>query len=61
MIRDPQAALYDIDEVAAILKVSGKTVRRMIQRGALPAHRFGRLLRVSPDDLGRYIAARREA
>ena len=53
--------LYDIDEVAAILKVSSKTVRREIDRGSLPAHRFGRLLRVSSDDLRRYIAARREA
>ena len=61
MAKHHDEPLYDIDEVAKILKVSSKTVRREIERCALPAHRFGRLLRVSQDDLRRYIAARREA
>lgn len=54
-----EETLHDVEDVARILKCSNKTVRRLIERGDLPAHRFGRLLRVSPDDLRRYIASHR--
>jgi excisionase family DNA binding protein len=33
--------------VAPRLDVSAKTVRRMIERGDLPTHRIGKLLRIS--------------
>lgn len=47
------------DEAAEVLGVSLKTVRRRIETGALPAVRDGRLIRVHPNDLERYITARR--
>jgi len=52
---DPQS-LLSVDAVASILSVSSKTVRRMIERGALRTCRVGRLLRVKRADLAHYIA-----
>ena len=49
--------LLSVDDVAAILAVSSKTVRRMIDRGALSACRVGRLVRIERADLERYIAS----
>jgi excisionase family DNA binding protein len=40
-----------VAECAALLAVDHKTVRRLIERGELPALRVGRALRISPDDL----------
>ena len=51
--------LLTIKNVAAFLQVSEKTVLRRIAAGDLPSVREGRLLRVRPIDLDRYIAARR--
>jgi excisionase family DNA binding protein len=53
------ARLHDVAGVASRLGVSEKTVRRMIDRAELPAHRIGRLLRVSEEDLADYLAKRR--
>lgn len=47
----PAGQLHDVTAVAARLDVSVKTVRRMIERGALPAYRIGKLLRISEADL----------
>jgi excisionase family DNA binding protein len=44
-----------IDQVAEGLGLSTRTVRRLIARGELVACRFGRSVRVHPDDLARYI------
>jgi excisionase family DNA binding protein len=52
--------LLDVSAVARRLGVSTKTVRRLIERGALPVHRIGRLLRVSEVDLQSYIGEKRE-
>jgi excisionase family DNA binding protein len=52
--------LYAIPEVAAILKVSPKTVRRWIERGELAVHRLGRQIRISEPDLAAFVKARRE-
>jgi excisionase family DNA binding protein len=49
--------LLSVDDVAAVLSVSSKTVRRMIGLGALPTCRVGRLVRVQRMDLERYIAS----
>jgi excisionase family DNA binding protein len=38
-----------------------RQVRRLIASGALPVHRLGRAVRVSEDDLVRFLAARRRA
>jgi excisionase family DNA binding protein len=37
-----------------------KTIRRLIDRGELRQHRFGRAIRVSEDDLAVFIKTRRE-
>jgi excisionase family DNA binding protein len=49
--------LLSVDDASAILSVSSKTVRRMIDRGELPTCRLGRLVRVRRSDLERYIAS----
>lgn len=54
-----KAPLLDLDAVAKRLGVSIKTVRRIIDRGELPVHRVGRLLRISEADLAEYVVARR--
>jgi excisionase family DNA binding protein len=44
---EPGERFLSVAEVAKRLDVSTKTVRRMIDRGDLPAHRVGKLVRVS--------------
>lgn len=56
-IAPPLPQLLSIDDVSAILAVSSKTVRRMIDRGALSACRVGRLMRIDRAVLERYIAS----
>jgi excisionase family DNA binding protein len=51
--------LHDAGAVARRLDVSVRTVRRLIAAGELPVHRIGRAVRVSADDLARFLAARR--
>ena len=47
--------MLTIDDIAAKLQLSNKTVRRLIARKKLAAHRIGGQLRVSPDDLLAFI------
>jgi excisionase family DNA binding protein len=49
-----------IAEVAALLQVSTRTIRRKIEADELPAHRLGRIWRVSRVDLGMFMARRRQ-
>jgi excisionase family DNA binding protein len=51
--------LHLIDEVAAILGLSARTVRRLIARRELTPCRVGRSVRVHPDDLAAYIDRQR--
>ena len=51
--------LLTLQESALILKTSMKTLRRRIDAGQLPVIRDGRIVRVHPRDLERYISARR--
>ena len=51
--------MLNIAQVATILAVSTKTVRRLIERGQLHFHRIGGSVRVSPEDLRAYINAAR--
>lgn len=53
-------SLMSVDDVAAHLLVSSKTIRRWIGAGLLPAHRLGRQIRIAEDDVRRFIAQRRE-
>ncbi len=55
----PGPRLFSVAEVAGRLGVSVKTVRRMLDRGDLPGHRIGRLLRVGESDLEAYLAGAR--
>ena len=52
---------FTIEQVAERLDVSPRTVRRWITAGALPVHRFGRLVRVSETDLAAFLALNRDA
>jgi excisionase family DNA binding protein len=53
--------LHKVATVARRLACSVRQVRRLIASGALPVHRLGRAVRVSEDDLVRFLAARRRA
>jgi excisionase family DNA binding protein len=55
----PVPQLLRLDEVADTLGVSLKTVRRRVDAGELVVIRDGRVVRVHPNDLERYVAARR--
>jgi excisionase family DNA binding protein len=55
----PLTRLRTIDEAAELLNVSPRTVRRLIESGALPVHRLGRLVRIADQDLGAFLAASR--
>jgi excisionase family DNA binding protein len=46
-------------DVAAQLRVSERTVRRLIATGALRVRRVGRAVRISPADLEAYLRRRR--
>jgi excisionase family DNA binding protein len=55
----PLTRLRTIDETAALLNLSPRSVRRLIESGALPVHRFGRLVRIADPDLAAFLAASR--
>jgi excisionase family DNA binding protein len=55
----PVTRLRTIDEAADLLNVSPRTVRRLIESGALRVHRFGRLVRIADGDLAAFLAASR--
>ena len=52
-------ALLTVQHLATRLGVSDKTVRRLIASGSLSAHRIGRGVRISEDDLEIFLATRR--
>lgn len=56
---DTIGTLLTVKEVAALLKLSTRSVRRRIAEKVLPCIRIGRSIRVSKQDLDRYIAANR--
>ena len=47
--------MLSVDDTAQNLNVSTKTVRRLIARGELPAHRVGSCLRISDEALLSYL------
>ena len=51
--------LLSLQEACAVLGCSMKTLRRRIADGAIAVIRDGRLIRIHPDDLERYIQQRR--
>lgn len=52
-------SFHSVRAVADRLDVSIKSVRRWIDRGDLPVHRFGRQLRISEADLQEFIQRHR--
>ena len=55
-----EQALLTIREVARLLRVSQKTVRRRMVDEGLPSIRVGRLIRFEPGDVSRWLSARKE-
>ena len=51
--------LRTIDETAEIFNTSTRTIRRLINSGELPAHRIGRCVRISDQDIAVFLAANR--
>jgi excisionase family DNA binding protein len=51
--------LLTIEEGADMLNISVRTLGRRISQGELPVIRDGRIVRIHPDDLRRYILVRR--
>ena len=51
---------YSIFEVAELVGVVPRTVRRWIDDGLLIAHRIGRVVRVAGADLQAFLAAHRD-
>jgi len=49
--------LLTIQEVAELLHVHGKTVRRRINDGDLQVVRSGRIIRIHPNELKRFMAS----
>ena len=49
--------LLSVEATALHLSVSTKTVRRLIERGALPCCRVGRLVRIRSADLAQLVAS----
>ncbi len=50
-------SLLTVNEVAARLTVSPKTVRRLVERGELPALKIGASVRVDPGELQAWLYA----
>ena len=59
MSTKPLTRFYKVAEVAELLAVSTRSVRRWIDVGELLAHRFGRQVRLSEIDLKDFVARRR--
>jgi excisionase family DNA binding protein len=51
---------FTIAEVAEMLRVATRTVRRRIASGELTAHRFGGAVRIAEGDLRAFLALHRE-
>jgi excisionase family DNA binding protein len=51
--------LFTVAEVAELLRVAGRTVRRWIEAGDLTSHKLGGAVRISEPDLEAFLALRR--
>lgn len=49
--------LLNVSEATDRLGISTRTVRRLIDEGAMPVHRIRNSVRISEDDLARYMAS----
>jgi len=55
----PATELRTIPETAERFETSTRTIRRLIQSGALPVYRIGRLVRISEADIEDFLAKHR--
>lgn len=55
MTSRPTSRFFTVAQVADLLVVSARSVRRWIAEGDLPTHRFGRQVRISEIDLRTFI------
>ena len=46
---------YTTEQIAAILQLDGETIRRYIKQGKLKAMKFGRVWRVTEEELQRFM------
>ena len=53
----PLPTLLSVEATAQQLSVCTKTVRRLIERGALPYCRVGRLVRIRAVDLAEFVTS----
>jgi len=53
----PLPTLLSVEATAQQLSVCTKTIRRLIDRGALPCCRVGRLVRIRAVDLAEFVAS----
>ena len=53
-------SLLTVCDLARILRVHEKTIRRLIARQAIPCIRLGRRVRFDPQDVVRWVSARKE-
>jgi excisionase family DNA binding protein len=58
--RESFATMRTIDQTAEMINISPRTIRRLIDSGKLPVHRFGRSVRISDVDIAQLIAASRD-
>jgi excisionase family DNA binding protein len=56
---DPRARTYTIGEVAVVMRVSTRTVRRWIAMGLLGGTKIRGVLRIVPEDLIEMVDAHR--
>jgi excisionase family DNA binding protein len=57
--RDNQIKFFTIAEVAELLRVSTRTVRRWIKPGGLVAHQFAGVVRIAEANLRAFLALHR--
>ena len=59
-LTSPLEPLLTLGEVAALLRVSNKTVQRLVATRRLPCVRIGRRVRFTSADVFRFVAARKD-
>ncbi len=52
--------LLTLQEVAGLLRIHERTIRRLVAARRMPCVRLGRTLRFDPSDIGRWVSARKE-
>jgi excisionase family DNA binding protein len=57
--RTPEPHLLTIEQAAEITQTCGRWIRDQVRAENLRAHRFGRMLRIAPDDLEAFIKRHR--